>query len=87
MEQRQGDTLDLILYRLSAIEQNTTGLVSLETYNLKHNHLIGRVEVLETARATDRKNLRGVVVAVSVALVAPTLTNLSGIIDALGGAA
>lgn len=82
---QQTETLGLILYRLKRIESQTVGLVSQETYNIKHNHLTGRVENLEIARVNDRKAIKGVGVAVGVALTVPILTNLSAILDALGG--
>lgn len=96
MEQRQGDTkgppagggtLELILYRLEKIETQTVGLVSLETYNLRHDQLAGRVSRIETARVAYRKNIKGVAIAVGVALTVPVLTNLTAILEALGGAA
>lgn len=73
-------TLRLAMYRLEQIEKNTQQLVSQET----HQHLSGRVQALETEREQDRKNKRQLTIGVMVALIAPGVTAIPAVLQAIG---
>lgn len=73
--------IDLILYRLQQIETQTKGLVSIDLYRVEHDHMRGRVVMLETAAEKRRANERSLWVGVGLALLIPVLSNLDGLIQ------
>lgn len=73
--------IDLILYRLQQIEQQTKGLVSIDLYHVERDHIRGRIVTLETAAERRRSNERSLWVGVGLALLIPVLSNLGGLIE------
>lgn len=78
-------TMDLILYRLARIEQQTVGLVRHDTYSLESEHLKARVSSLEGERQRSTAQTRTLWAGIGLALLVPVLGNLDKLSQLFGG--
>lgn len=76
--------LDLILYRLDMIEQQTKGLMTLERYSLESTPRVERIARLEEQYESQRKNSRTLWLGVALALISPVVSRLGDIIAVFG---
>lgn len=77
-------TLDLILYRLTKIEQQTVGLVRTDTYALESGQLKARLTALEAERLRSQAQTRTLWAGVFLALLIPVLGNLPELAAIIG---
>ena len=77
-------TLELILYRLTVIEQQTVGLVRTDTYTLESGQLKARLTALEAERLRSQTQTRTLWAGVFLALLVPVLGNLPALAAILG---
>ena len=77
--------LDLILWRLTELERDLTGMVNRKEYETRHEQLTSRVTSLEDARAEVNKERRTVFIGIIVALSVPALRFVFELIEGMEG--